>query len=709
MAISDRDFALLQEEVKCLRQKLSNTVGTSGGYTDVLTSPGSSVYPNSYTENCDCVNVVAEEPNATLGSCSTGDDATSDNNLGDMANSAVNTPVGGLFAFDAHNGVFYLPPGSSTYQNRNTGLADTTLEHGCKDVWWYRKKSPNENYTILWIVGHAKVMRSATAGRSGWTAMTPSPPTGTTINNVVFKQIISDPYRQNVFWILAIDNSNQKTWVVSTVDDGVNWNWLDLTNYNSVAHRVGIWMAIGGPSGALLWVTTWGDDQLRVLKLNADNPPTISAEYSMGSATLWDVENFFEILSPAIAIDSNKVYLYGRATNPQNLGLGHIISSSNEGVSWSIVENTWADDWCGSIKIGLNDDVYAVRNVRSTATEPPGPYLIGSIVAATGGSPSDAVYTKILDQYLFDNYGGSLTPLYRATVGIDGNGLPTIAGRAVIYNDYIFWPGDWARYMPQLGAGLISGYGVMLVNPVGSGTPSGSSFNLVRDYFSTNEFLMFARGNAFHNSGFAWRSISASWTVVYDLPGSYPNDSEPIDCLTIDSTNALCVYKDYLTGTLVASVLSMNVQDPIEDSTFDLQSTTDSGDSVNNANYGYMLPMGGGVYALFYDDSLSRLAVLSVSSLTATFLGQYDLVIAAIQACTKIDSTRIGVVYIDNYSYMYATVHTNGTVDSPVLIYTTELYPGLSTSEAGISYVSGKIVVSYVDDSGDLRLASVSL
>lgn len=703
MAISDRDFALLQEEVKCLRQKLSNTVGTSGGYTDVLTSPGSSVYPNSYTENCDCVNVVAEEPDATLGSCSTGDDATSDNNLGDMADDIVNTPVGGLFAFDADSGVFYLPPGSSTYQNRNTGLADTTLEHGCKDVWWYRKKSPNEDYTILWIVGRARVMRSDTAGRSGWTAMTPPPPTGTSINNVVFKQIISDPYKQNTFWILAVDTLHQKTWVVSTVDDGVNWNWFDLTNYNSVAHRVGIWMAIGGPAGALLWVTTWGDDQLRVLKLNADNPPTISAEYPMGSATLWDVENYFEILSPAVALDSNKVYLFGRATNPQGLGLCHIISSANEGVSWSMVENTWSDDWCGAIRIGLSDDVYAVRNLRGAAEEPPGdePYLIGSIVAATGGPPDDAVYTTFGGTYLFDNYGGSHTPLYRASVGIDGDGLPTITGRTVIYNDSIFWPGAWGRYSYVTDDMLIDGWGTMVVSPVGSGTPSvGGAY--IKDLFTSDESMGRALPAGFNPGRFVWRTISTGESRAFNLPESGPLDSTPMDIVKLTDNYALGFYKHYdtnLRGIVLYRDESNNILSEMV--------TVDAGIAVDVPTYCTAVQVDNGVYALFFS-SASGSKVVRVSATVSTISFGSFIDSPFPQDVARIDENRVAIAYISGNDYMYATVDPAAGVSTPVVVYSSSETPG--TDEIGVGYMGGnKAVVSYLDDSDDLRLASVSV
>lgn len=366
--ISPRDFALLSEEVKCLRQKLSSMVGSAGGYADQIISPGSSTYPDSFFDNCTCASVIVEQPDPTIPSCSTNEDATDDVSLGDFAGDIQNDPFGGNFVFDALNGVFYAPPDEYSYDNRNTGLSDVTLSHGCKDVWWYKKKTPNEDNVILWRVGEAKILRSENAGRSGWNVKTPDAPSGYTLADITFKQIVSDPFRQNTFLVLAEHKVQKKTFLLKTEDDGNTWIWIDLTTYNSVVDRLPIWMCVNGNGGNLIWISTWGDNALRMLKVNNDPTPTVSAEYNMGVATEWDVENYFEILSPISQVDTGTVWFYGRAGNPSGMGLTHILKTENNGTSFTAVEQSWGLDWCGSFKVSLAEgsarNTYSIRNIR---------------------------------------------------------------------------------------------------------------------------------------------------------------------------------------------------------------------------------------------------------------------------------------------------------------------------------------------------------
>lgn len=365
--VNSRDFALLQEELKCLRTKLASTLNTTGGYTGVITSPGSSVFPNDYFTDCDCTSVSTDHHDPTAVNCSV-DDSNDRVGLGDLANDFQNNAFEGLFVFDAINGVFYLPPQTNNYENRNTGLSDVTLEHGCKDVWWYKKMTPSEDNVIIWQVGDARILRSDNAGRSGWFAKTPDAPTGYSLSNIRFVQIVSDPFRQNTFLVLAEEIVQKKTFLLKTPDDGTTWTWVDLTDYNSVSERKPIWMTVNGNGGSLVWITTWGDNKIRLLKVNNDPTPTISAEYDMGDATEWDTDNYFEVLSPVSQVDTNFVWLFGRASNPQGLGLTHILRIEDDGLNFFAVEQSWGDDWCGSLQVSLasgSDHILtSVRNYR---------------------------------------------------------------------------------------------------------------------------------------------------------------------------------------------------------------------------------------------------------------------------------------------------------------------------------------------------------
>jgi hypothetical protein len=367
--VNPRDFALLQEEVKCLRKKLASTVNSSGGYTNSLTSPGSSIYPDSYYENCECAEAEFIRPDP-FDICAYQEEGLMAN-LGDFATDVANQRYNGIFVFDAIEGVFYKPPDSETYENRNIGLSDTTLEHGCIDVWWYRKTEPQPDNAILWRVGQSKILKSISAGRVHWTIMTPDAPADDSLSNIRFTQVIPDLFTQDKFIVVAETiTAPWRTWVLNTLDDGQNWTWVEVTDYNGVSHRSPIWIAQGGNGGGLLWLTTWADDNLTLLKLNNDPTITISSEYTLNSATRWEVENYFEVMSPVGVVDTNAIWLYGRASNPQSLGLSHILKVENEGLDWSIEENSWGLDWCGSVKISLKDNngdrnYYAARNPRT--------------------------------------------------------------------------------------------------------------------------------------------------------------------------------------------------------------------------------------------------------------------------------------------------------------------------------------------------------
>ena len=364
MPFSDRDIALMAEELKCLRNKLNSTINNAGGYADQIISPGSSVWPDSMFDNCSCVDVEVQNPSPTLPNCSV-DNANDDVSLGDFAN---DTLFNGNFVFDALNGVFYMAPDDFGYDNRNVGLTDVTLRHGCKDVWWYKKKTPSQDNVILWRVGEAKILRTENAGRLGWNIKTPDAPEGYSLSDITFKQIVSDPFRKNTFIVLAEIEVQKKTFLVKTEDDGVTWVWLELTTYNGVSQRLPIWMCINGNGGSLIWISTWGDNKLRLLKVNNDPAPTVSAEYDMGNASEWDMDNFFQTISPISQVDTNSVWFYGRASNPAGLGLTHIFRTDNDGGSFSAVEQSWGLDWCGSLKVSLasgsNRNLYSVRNTR---------------------------------------------------------------------------------------------------------------------------------------------------------------------------------------------------------------------------------------------------------------------------------------------------------------------------------------------------------
>lgn len=357
--VSDRDFALLQEELKCLRKRLSSKVSTAGGYSTSLLSPGSSVYPNDYLDNCQCQTEYSKKDDDL--DC----DSTNLNpaGLGDLEQpgSAYGESLG-LFVFDAIQGVLYKPHDTNLYENRNIGLTSSELEHGTLDPWWYKKTEKNEDNAILWRCGLANVKRSANAGRQSWIDVTPA--LVLPISNLRFIQIHADQFQENWFYALAQSESTPyRTYLFRTKNDGQDWDYVDLTTYNDITERVPIWLV----ASSYLWVCTWGNNKLRLLKVTNDPTMEVSTEYDFGDASYFEMENKYATISVECALDSDDIYVYGRFTHP-TLGLAHIVTSANEGLSWTVIENTWELDWCGSFRTSISENgsrtYYGVRNYR---------------------------------------------------------------------------------------------------------------------------------------------------------------------------------------------------------------------------------------------------------------------------------------------------------------------------------------------------------
>lgn len=375
MAVSDKDFALLQAEVKCLRKKVNSAVTTAGGSATILTSTGSSVYPNSYY-NCTeaCIQTIVSEPDPTTANC--GSDGSDDDFIppGDIANSLAEEgeykdPLwGGIFIFDRKLGAWFKANRNTTWESRNVGLTDPSLYHGIVDPWWFQKGSTLGKWATIWQVGEARILRSENGGTDSWLNVSPTPPTGISLSDITFTQIIADVYIKNRFYVMAINGARDRAWIVKTTDDGQNWTWLEITTYGSTSRRKPIWMAMSGNNS--IWITSYchyTGGSLRLMRVNADGL-TIGSELNLCDVWEVDVDNKFEILMPCTQVDTDEIWLYGRATNPLGLGLSHILYSSN-GTDFTVKENSWGLDWCGSLNVSLKTsegdrNYYSVRNIR---------------------------------------------------------------------------------------------------------------------------------------------------------------------------------------------------------------------------------------------------------------------------------------------------------------------------------------------------------
>lgn len=696
---STRDIALLQEELRCLREKLGMMVSQAGGYTDQLTSPGSSIYPDEYRENCGCIDVQVNDANPQ-DFCQTSGGTEGQIGVGDLVQDVYSPgDFQGLFEFDAVNGVFYKPPDSNTWQNRNTGLADTTLEHGCLDVWWYRKNTPTEDNAILYRVGTGKVLVSPTAGRVGWQDRTPTPPTGYTSGQITYKQIVSDPFTPNSFYLLATNGN--KTWIVKTTDNFQSTAWLDLTSYNSVVTRIPIWMALKGNGANIIWVTTWGDDKLRALKLNNGNPITVSAEYDMGDASQWDVENYFETLSPVSQVDTNNVWFYGRASNPQSLGLSHIIRTTNDGSSWSVIENTWGLDWCGSLKVGFEGVLYAYRNLRGIPSGEP--ELVGEVSVASGGVTG--CNCGFVGASFFDGYTG-IGYMHRSTVN---PAVPSTSGRTQIHDNGTLSTLGYHHYNSDLNAFIAGGLGAMYISPPASGSPVPAEIdstaayvgNRASDYVTSTDLIA---GNPIGASPplYGWLAnvgTTGDWNT-FDL-----GDTSPAyhTAFAMISTNYGLMTGVNSSGNLYARIVHINSPN-LESIALDTSSIPCETPAVSNA---WLRKVGTDFVLLFNNGTVWQVVTITVNIVGAsvsigtptTVFGEtpYDIY--------TIDDSSLAVVLYDG-QVKYTTLSVNGSYTNPVIVYASTVY----SDSLAVGYTGGYALISYVKTSDDeLYVASVVL
>lgn len=372
MATTERDLELIQEELRCLRQRFRSTVSTAGGAIPdgSLSVPGSSVFPDSYFEDCECagINVVNPDP---IDICPPTENGLAA--LGDLAGVTEDDdePLDhGIYVFDAIVGVYYRDSDTDSWDSRNTGLSDITLNHGIVDAWWKSRTDGNSSTSaILWTCGNGFVRRSVTGGLGGWTTVTPT----STVSDLTYVQVYSDPFKKKRFYTVGFDESTRRSFLYKTEDDGQTWEEVELTTFNSATQRIPIWLTLSGNGGESIFLTTWHTDgstpRLDIVKITASTLAALTS-ISLGDTTKLEYDNIIYIGSPATALDDEAlVYIYGRMENPDGLGLAHIIKSEDGGATYSVEESSWGTDWAGSMVVSLEDsggdhNYYAVRNSR---------------------------------------------------------------------------------------------------------------------------------------------------------------------------------------------------------------------------------------------------------------------------------------------------------------------------------------------------------
>lgn len=268
-----------------------------------------------------------------------------------------------LEALVAFGSVNFRDANASDWTEQSAAGAD----YGAKDVWWtLRQGSTNPQDAILWKVDGAEIYRSLDAGET-WSDVTPAsnPPntwsdgTAPGIDSVTFVGIFSDAWAQGRFFSLAEQQIGGlwRGWLAVTDDDGQSWTWVEL--YDGVTLPAGIrplWLAC---NGAYVLVTAWEDDATDILRLLAFDASTLaySAKYSLGAAAESDVfTNKTLAAYPLTVLDDDDLwFIYGRMNAPQSLANPEqIIKTTDAGSGWASVENTWGDDVCLWLDVGLD-------------------------------------------------------------------------------------------------------------------------------------------------------------------------------------------------------------------------------------------------------------------------------------------------------------------------------------------------------------------
>lgn len=374
MATTERDLALIQEELRCLRGRFRTTISTAGGTipSGSITVPGSSVFPDSYFDNCECagVNVVNPDP---LDICPPTENGIT--SLGSLAGSGGDTdnnnPLSrGIYVFDAVAGVYFRNPKTDVWDSRNTGLSDITLNHGGTDPWWKSRTDGNaETSAILWTCGDGRVLRSATAGLGGWEDVTPT----STITNLKYLQILADPFKKKRFYTIGWDKSSNRAFLYKTENDGQSWTEEELTTFNSANERIPIWMALSGNGGSTLFLTTWykngTTEELDLIKITTNSLSPLTS-LGLGATTELEYKRKIFTASPATPLDDEaSVFLFGRMFDPDSLGVAHVVKSTDGASTFAVEVNDWGADWAGSMKVSTADGsgqhkYYAMRNAR---------------------------------------------------------------------------------------------------------------------------------------------------------------------------------------------------------------------------------------------------------------------------------------------------------------------------------------------------------
>jgi hypothetical protein len=272
---------------------------------------------------------------------------------------------------------FYFAPGlGETFERRVAGLDDPgqiAFSDLIPDPWSTFKQGYNPERVIIWGSGQGFLARADDSGK-GWQDRTsylgsaPNWPgeTGTLISELNLFRLQADIFNEDRLYVLA-RWQRSAAWhsAIAQTDDGFTYTWRNITGTAQVR---ALGMSLDRGDGTDLYITTWENDTTGTLYLRRYSTADMSltARYELGGATAAEVDAQTYYANPFNRLgQANEVFIYGRMNAPQgSTGTVHVLLNTSGGAtgSYSVIENTWDTNLCGSFGADEDGNYYAVRN-----------------------------------------------------------------------------------------------------------------------------------------------------------------------------------------------------------------------------------------------------------------------------------------------------------------------------------------------------------
>lgn len=142
-------------------------------------------------------------------------------------------------------------------------------------------------------------------------------------------------------------------------DDG-NYGKAVIISVSTVPNEKILSLSTPISGGDYCWSTIWDGSDLLLQKRNIEDL-LIQEEINLGTCAPVELE--VNYAAYVVAYDDNTVYVFGRMNDPQSLGdPSHIITTTDGGSSWALVQGGWAADFCDTMALDISAHTYALRS-----------------------------------------------------------------------------------------------------------------------------------------------------------------------------------------------------------------------------------------------------------------------------------------------------------------------------------------------------------